>query len=739
MNRVFRITGFILTLILAACAGESAIKVTEAPTAHQPPSTQVQPVSPSSSLIQSVTPFWTGDGGTGKSIAILPPKVTGFAENQSYLSDLVQGEFVANFSRFSAISVLDRVSLEKQYAELLSGYYDDEAGMDLGHLPPTDYFMSGSITKTATGYTLQMRIAKNADKMIAASYSGTCAPDELDNLSGIRRASFELLQGLGVKPTAIAKTELAEAAAGKHINAQTALAKGISAQRQGTEVEALTYYFQAAALDSSLLEAANRSAIMSANISSGNIGNDTRNDIAWRRDWMARLTETEEYFADLFNTNTVPYTLFYSTEIIPGDVNYRAETQNLSIWTKLRPTGAWTWLTSVERALRAVYDGLNATKRKEVWGLYWPGTSVTDLKPFERKSRDFSITIELVNSNNKVIGRTNFQSSGSWNFNMSYGSPTISVSGDDRKQVRFDNVKADDITDSLTIRVATVNGIDAQTAARTGVLQVKAISKEDWNQYISFNLNRNVITGYSGGSSLRIPGSIWDEPVVIGDGAFRNNQFTDIINIPDNTTIENGAFQSNKFTHIIIGNNVTIGENAFTNNQFDWVRFGRSVIIGKRAFRNNQFDIINIPDNTTIGNGAFQSNHITHITIGNNVTIGENAFADNRNITRIIAQKTIVTIGNNVNIGSRAFGNNDIIEITIGANNTIAYNAFDFHFQDDDFYNSRFADFYNKRGRKAGRYKLLRYGYNTLFGAHVLWGIDNIASDLLGNLLDPFL
>jgi hypothetical protein len=185
------------------------------------------------------------------SLAILVPKAAGLADNQNYLPALVQGELVSNFSGYSAIAVLDRERLDEQYAELLSGYYDDNAnaGQDLGHLTPTDYIMGGNITKTATGYALQIQITKTSDKMTAASYSGTCSFAELDNLTGIRRASLDLLQKMGVVPTARTRTELAGAAANNHVSAQTALAQGITAQKSGTEVAALSYYYQAAAFD----------------------------------------------------------------------------------------------------------------------------------------------------------------------------------------------------------------------------------------------------------------------------------------------------------------------------------------------------------------------------------------------------------------------------------------------------------------------------------------------------------
>jgi len=39
-----------------------------------------------------------GDGGKGISLTILPPRVLGLTENQSYITALVQGEFVSNFT-----------------------------------------------------------------------------------------------------------------------------------------------------------------------------------------------------------------------------------------------------------------------------------------------------------------------------------------------------------------------------------------------------------------------------------------------------------------------------------------------------------------------------------------------------------------------------------------------------------------------------------------------------------------
>lgn len=249
---------------------------------------------------QPAAPAYTGDGSKGMSIAILPPQAKGLAEKEGYLPALVQGEFVSNFTGYSAISVLDRVQLDNQYAELLSGYYEDdaEAGMDLGRLTPTDYIMGGSITKTATGYALQIQITRTAahDKTTAASYSGVCGAAELDNLSVVRRASLDLLQKMGVELGARAKKELAGAAAGNQVTAQTALAKGITAEREGNVAEAFTQYFKAGDADRSLTEVSKRLASASTQVSGGSIGRNVRNLIQQREEWKKLLNEAAAYY-----------------------------------------------------------------------------------------------------------------------------------------------------------------------------------------------------------------------------------------------------------------------------------------------------------------------------------------------------------------------------------------------------------------------------------------------------------
>ena len=427
---------------------------------------------------QQSSPYFTGDGGKGIRLAVLEPAGKGLSTDDQWMLSLVQGSITGDFNKFSGMTIIDRQNLEKvigEWKEATSGKYSDADYVKIGNLTNASHILTGNISKTANAIMIEFSVTDLQSGERKASYSPKpVSALALENLSAVKEAAADLLTQLGVKLTSAALAELKRTENIAKIQAETMLARGITAQRQGTEVAALSYFFQAAILDPSLVEAVNRSSVMAANISSGNIGADARNDIAWRKAWVERLTEAEKYFDNINKTVSMPYTLYYSDDIIQGDINYQNETMSLTIKTYLQGSNSINaWALSVERALQAVYDGLEATKRKEAWGLdEWPDQCVTDLNPFTKQSRIFTIVVELVNSKNKVIGRQEFKTGGYWEYETS-GRPSVSSYTDGYKDVRYTNVKADEITDNLTIRFASVNGEAAETAARKGILQIR--------------------------------------------------------------------------------------------------------------------------------------------------------------------------------------------------------------------------------------------------------------------------
>jgi len=178
---------------------------------------------------------------------------------------------------------------------------------------------------------------------------------------------------------------------------------------------------------------------------------------------MAKLEETEKAFYELIKVEAAapPYSLIYFTDIKQGNVNYQTETVDLSINTILEANNAWFNATrKAFGAAQAVMDGLNSTKRKDEWGLGgWPRNGVTNTNPFNR-SRDYEIKVvfELVNQQGRVIGSQTL----GLNPRFSIDGTTVNFTRTDVNTVTFKGVKANDISDNLTIRIASVNDTPPQ-------------------------------------------------------------------------------------------------------------------------------------------------------------------------------------------------------------------------------------------------------------------------------------
>jgi hypothetical protein len=408
-----------------------------------------------------------------------------------------------------------------------------------------------------------------------------------------------------------------------------------------------------------------------------------------------------------------------------GSIDYRREATSLSF--KVNFHAFSTWFDLVPTAvLQAVRDGLDATKKKNDWGLAsWPRQTVTNLNPFQDRRNDFAVIFELVNDKNEVIGRQSLNLRGSWSFNFSANEVSVNYQENNFQTVTFSAVDANKITTTLTIRVASVNGADPQTVTRNGSLQITALSAFPPS---GLEFSRGVITRYTGsGGNVVIPAAIWGEPVkTISARAFEKKNLTSVT-IPDSvTTIEEGAFFGNRLNSVIISNSVTtIGKDVFRENQLTSVTIPDSVTtIEKGAFFGNVLTSVTIPNSIrTIGEGAFRKNMFT--SIPDNVrTIGKDMFRENR--------FTAVTIPNSVTtIEEGAFHENQLTSITIGANvnmpsvsliiaHQLSFEAGSKYLNEHIF--DDFVQYYNNHGKKSGTYSR-RSSFRTKGGS--LYGIGD--------------
>ncbi|MDR2493902.1 MAG: hypothetical protein LBD24_01640 [Spirochaetaceae bacterium] len=155
-------------------------------------------------------PRFTGGGGTGKSIAVLPPKYMGAAAGEySNLSTVVQDTVITDFKKYSAFKVLDKETLNRVLEETMDGVYEDNLDIvRLGHVTHTDYIITGNIVKTSTGYVMTLKIANTRDGKVDFSHTEPCTLAALENLTSIHKTMAELLPQMGVALTGKAEREL---------------------------------------------------------------------------------------------------------------------------------------------------------------------------------------------------------------------------------------------------------------------------------------------------------------------------------------------------------------------------------------------------------------------------------------------------------------------------------------------------------------------------------------------------
>jgi hypothetical protein len=342
-------------------------------------------------------------------------------------------------------------------------------------------------------------------------------------------------------------------------------------------------------------------------------------------------------------------------------------------------------------ALNSLLEGLEKTGKRKDWGFVgWPLLNISPRTSgtvvFEgKRSFSYKVDVSLLNENNKTLGK-NVITLKTGNLRFAAGDTMVLAPDGDMGFIRFPNIKADDLTPTLTIVINSVNGIPSRTLNSTGYMKIDAGDLE-WKEVFKAQMNPSVftyeaddyeniiITNYTGTQKIvRIPQQINGRTVVgINEKAFAEKSLTSVT-IPNTvTSIGMVAFFGNNLTNVSIPDTViTIGSGAFARNKLTNIVIPSSVAsIETMAFAQNRITSVSIPNSvTSIRELAFASNQLTNVVIPSSVkTIGIRAFDENDNLNT-------VTIGANVNlegVRSGAFSNN-------------------------------FDDFYISNGKRAGTY-----------------------------------
>ena len=455
--------------------------------------------------------------------------------------------------------------------------------------------------------------------------------------------------------------------------AQTALARGIAAQQRGQEIEAIFHFIQANVQDPELEEAANRLYTMTAGLARGTGGTGAQHDIAWRRQWMDRLQEAENFFVS--STRVQPYFLVHEhmPNIREGAINHQNETVELRLWMSLVPNHMWA--DTVNRTISTVADSLRATGRAEGWGLIWPNDTLSFSPPFVNREDNVAVTVEIVNGHGIAIGRQTVNIPAGFDIPSRASRRVIPKrwEGD----VVFSDVDIHSMTGGLNIRITGVNAA-GQTTVR--VISNAELFRTTGIRSVPVDTSNFIVR--DDGTLTRFDGSETDVVIPF------------MVNGIHVTAIGNGVFRGRGLTSVDIPDTVrSIGYRAFYNNQLTNVTIPGSVVtIGQHAFGNNRLRIVDISDGAaSIGNSAFRNNQLTNVTLPNSVTrLDALAFGNN--------QLASVTIPNSVTFADTPFGDT-VTSITIGAYVDVQGGGW-WHVR--NWYTFRAAYAYN--GRRAGTF-----------------------------------
>ena len=569
-----------------AAGGTAAHAPAPAPTG-QPAAQQQQAAQP----VGAASPYFSGNGGRGMTLAILEPAGNGLSEDQMrWMPALVQGSITGDFNLHSAITIVDRQNLETildQQGLSMEGHFSDDDFIRIGQIANARYVLAGSITRTATAYMLEFAVTDVQTGVRRASRPPTpVAARALEDLSAVREATADMLGQLGVTLTARGRQALGRSADAAEVQAQTALARGITAQRQGLEMEALSHFMQANIYNPFLEEAESRLVVLTAGIARPPANLDPRGELLLRRQWMDRLQETEAFFRN-YTDGRQSYFLAFNNDITQGAVNHANETIEMSFSISLVPDPVW--VHTINDVVMTVENGLRATGRTGEWGIDWPTNPVSHISPFVGRTGNLAVVAEILNDRGIVIGRQTVNVPHGFAVRHGLVSPIRRWNG----RVSFPSVDINQLTERLSVRIVSVDGVPAEDAARQRRVAVMPaeqlrlmprVGGPTTDETLFSIRDDGTITAFRGNqTNVVIPSmvdGIW--VTAIGSSSFDNRGLTSVT-IPSGVRIiEGSAFLRNgRLTHVTIPDSVrTIGSNAFSRNP-PWVDpFLHSITLG---------------------------------------------------------------------------------------------------------------------------------------------------------------
>jgi hypothetical protein len=203
---------------------------------------------------------------------------------------------------------------------------------------------------------------------------------------------------------------------------------------------------------------------MSASVRTGSLGENIRNDIAWRNEWQKLWEEAEKYLQD---STEAKVEFAYSTKLKQESVDYNTGLVTFSVaaeWRAIKMPPTLKMLIDLDK-------GLKATKRAKAWGMgniFLPGGYIGSdyfrhtLRNYFR--RDYTVTVALYNDKGIRVSTVSTEEittsliEGDFGYRIALKETDRQVYPKNKKikvKMIF-SVKADDITDNMALKIIRV-------------------------------------------------------------------------------------------------------------------------------------------------------------------------------------------------------------------------------------------------------------------------------------------
>lgn len=409
----------------------------------------------------------------GKKITVSPPTILGVEETEKWIPFFVQGQLLSDIQNFSDFTVIDRTAAEQimgeQALKEANAFIDENetASIEYAALVDSDYLVIVNILKKSSNWALDCKIIDvTTSKPFGKAYSNANVTSlMIEDGSVIHAAAYELLKSVGVNEKKLSPLTQQTKKQLEQVAAQTSLAKGIVAEQNGMNIEAMTYYMQASASNARLKEVTKRLSSASSKISSGNFGVDAENKIALRNQWINLLKQTVESIE-----KEPPFLFIYDEKIIPlelTEANYKNNTQSFSLYGDLHfSQDTYDVLYNIEESLKLIPEA-------EKWGdEVWSFTNELAKEDSWIKKRPLiNVELSIRDENNNILSTVCRQYRNTFNNGNGYEYDPIPVfesctneklTGDGRNSLYYlnhlitfydvpiDNIKS---TDTLVVSV----------------------------------------------------------------------------------------------------------------------------------------------------------------------------------------------------------------------------------------------------------------------------------------------